>query len=79
MNDSATNSHEPPKTNGRTATAAPSAQSLRPLWIWLAMAVLFSWGALPVHPLYMLVALGYGVFSFCSGSIYRSSVSLYSE
>lgn len=43
-----------------------------PLWVWLAFAILASFFGSPADPISMLLALAYGLLSFCFGTVVGS-------
>jgi MFS family permease len=77
MNDPSTNPYGlPPAAVVDDEAVPPDIHPLIPLWGWLAIAVATSFFGTPADPVSMLIALAYGLISFCVGAALASSLHI---
>ncbi len=75
MNQSSANPYAPPNAVLSVPAGRLRKCQLLPLWIWLGIAVLTSFLAVPADLISILIALAYGLVSFWVGAILGSSLS----
>jgi hypothetical protein len=77
MHESVPNPYASPTPISDSDRAGASKNHLRPLWIWLAAGTLMPFFGTPADPVSMLIAMAYGLVSFCIGCVLGSSASVW--
>ena len=76
MTQPTANPYAPPNADLLASATRIRDRQLLPLWIWLAIAVLTSFLGTPADPISLLIALAYGLVSFCVGAMLGSSLNM---
>lgn len=77
MNQASVNPYAAPNADAASDAETPREPQLLPLWLWLAVAVVVSFLGTPADPASMVIALAYGLVSFCVGAVLGSSANLF--
>ena len=76
MSESSDNPYAAPNSTESIRATEQRSNRFGPLWGWLVVAVLAGYFGTPADPVSMLIALAYGLASFCVGCVLGSLLDL---